>query len=64
MGRPGGIDVILMVALASMGYFALRRSRYLAAAATVVATLLVVDAWFDILTSPPPGREADDAGRR
>jgi hypothetical protein len=53
-----------MVALASTGYFALRRSRYLAAAATVVVTLLVVDAWFDILTSPQPGREAGDAGRR
>jgi hypothetical protein len=36
-----GFDVMLVVALASTGYFALRRSRYLATAAT--ATLLVVD---------------------
>jgi hypothetical protein len=48
-----GFDVLLMVALASTGYFALRRSRYLAPAATATATLLVVDAWFDVMTSPP-----------
>jgi hypothetical protein len=48
-----GFDVMLLVALASTGYCALRRSRYLATAATVTAALLVVDAWFDVTTSPP-----------
>lgn len=48
-----GFDVLLMAALASTAYFALRRSWYLAAAATATATLLVVDAWFDVVTSPP-----------
>jgi hypothetical protein len=48
-----GFDVILLVALASTGYFALRRSRHLATAAAATATLLVVDAWFDVMTSPP-----------
>ena len=47
-----GFDVILMVALACTAYFALRRSRHLATAATATATLLVVDAWFDVLTTP------------
>jgi hypothetical protein len=47
-----GFDVLLLVALASTGYFALRRSAYLALAAAATATLLVVDAWFDIMTSP------------
>jgi hypothetical protein len=47
-----GFDVMLLVALASTGYFAFRRSRYLATAATAAATLLVVDAWFDVMTSP------------
>lgn len=47
-----GFDVILMVALAATAYFALRRSRYLSMAATATATLLVVDAWFDVLTTP------------
>ena len=44
--------MLLILALASTGYFALRRSRYLATAATATATLLVVDAWFDVLTTP------------
>jgi hypothetical protein len=48
-----GFDVMLLMALAATGYFALRRSRYLATAAAATAALLVVDAWFDVLTSPP-----------
>lgn len=51
-----GFDVILLVALASTGYFALRRSRYLATAATAAATLLVVDSWFDVMTTLPGQR--------
>jgi hypothetical protein len=51
-----GFDVMLLVALASTGYFALRRSRYLATAATTAATLLVVDAWFDVMTTLPGRR--------
>jgi len=51
-----GFDVILLVVLAGTAYFALRRSRYLATAAASAATLLVVDAWFDITTSPPGGQ--------
>jgi hypothetical protein len=51
-----GFDVMLLVALASTGYFAIRRSRYLVTAATATATLLAVDAWFDVMTSPPGQR--------
>jgi hypothetical protein len=47
-----GFDVLLLVTLAGTGYFALRRSGYLAVAAAATATLLIVDAWFDIMTSP------------
>ena len=47
-----GFDVMLMLVLASTGIFALRRSRYLAPAAAAMAALLVVDAWFDVVTSP------------
>ena len=46
-----GFDVLLMLMLASTAYFALRRSRYLATAASATAALLVVDAWFDVLTT-------------
>jgi hypothetical protein len=50
-----GFDVMLLLALAATGFFALRRSRYLSVAATSAATILIIDAWFDVLTS----READ-----
>jgi hypothetical protein len=52
----GGFDVILLVALAGTDHFALWRSRYLATAATAAATLLVVDAWFDVMTTLPGQR--------
>jgi hypothetical protein len=51
-----GFDVMLMLMLACTGYFALRRSRYLGPAAAAVAAMLVVDAWFDVVTSPPGQR--------
>jgi hypothetical protein len=47
-----GFDVILLMALAATGYTALRRSRYLTMAAMATAVLLVVDAWFDVMTTP------------
>jgi len=47
-----GFDVLELIALAATGYLALRRSRYLALASASAATLLVIDAWFDVVTSP------------
>ncbi len=47
-----GFDVLLCLGLAATGYFALRRSRYLSTAAASAAALLVVDAWFDCMTTP------------
>jgi hypothetical protein len=47
-----GFDVLLIATLGATGYFALRRSRYLAITAAAASALLVVDAWFDIMTSP------------
>ena len=46
-----GFDVLIFLALAATAYFALRRSRHLARASTAAATILLVDAWFDVLTS-------------
>jgi hypothetical protein len=51
-----GFDVILAAGLASCAYFALRRSRYLSAASAATAALLVVDAWFDCMTTPGSDR--------
>lgn len=47
-----GFDVMLMAALAGTAYFAFRRSRYLAVTASGTAAFLLVDAWFDVVTSP------------
>jgi hypothetical protein len=47
-----GFDIMEAVALAGTAYCAFRRSRYLALTASAAATLLVVDAWFDVMTSP------------
>lgn len=47
-----GFDVILLAGLASTAYCALRRSRYLTTAASATAALLIVDAWFDCMTTP------------
>jgi hypothetical protein len=46
-----GFDVALAVVLASVALAGWRRSPWLEGAATAAATLLFVDAWFDILTS-------------
>ena len=51
-----GFDVLLATGLAGSAYFALRRSRYLAAAAAATAAMLVVDAWFDCMTTPGSDR--------
>ncbi|MGP8000208.1 MAG: hypothetical protein ACLPKI_23255 [Streptosporangiaceae bacterium] len=51
-----GFDVILLGSLAGTAYFALRRSRYLSTAAGATAALLVVDAWFDCMTTPAAQR--------
>ena len=41
-----------LITLGATGLFAFRHSRYLALSAAAATTLLVVDAWFDVLTSP------------
>ena len=51
-----GFDVLLAAGLGGTAYFALRRSRYLSTAAAATAILLVVDAWFDCLTTPGHAR--------
>jgi hypothetical protein len=51
-----GFDLFLLGLLATTAYFALRRSRYLSTAAAATAALLVVDAWFDCMTTPASQR--------
>ena len=47
-----GFDIGLVLLLATTAYQAWRGSRQVAAAATATATMLVVDGWFDVLTTP------------
>jgi len=47
----GGFDIGLTLALASTAVLIARRSPFAEVTATVTGTLLVCDAWFDVLTS-------------
>ena len=47
-----GFDTMLLTCLGLTGLAALRGTRWLAVAAGASAALLVVDAWFDCVTSP------------
>ena len=47
----GGFDLALGLALAATALAALRRSAFAEVAATITGTLLVCDAWFDVVTS-------------
>lgn len=53
-----GFDGALAVALAATALSAIRQSPWLAAAASATGTLLVVDAWFDLLTAGSGGELA------
>jgi hypothetical protein len=46
-----GFDVMLVVILAAAAYAAFRAPRWLPVWASSAATMLVVDAWFDVITS-------------
>jgi hypothetical protein len=47
-----GFDVILALALLRTAWLTYKRSPFLVNVASATATLLVVDAWFDVTTSP------------
>ena len=47
-----GLDSVLAVGLAATGVLAIRRDRRAAFAAVSTATVLLMDGWFDVCTSP------------
>ena len=51
----GGFDIVLALLLIGVAVAAWRRSAWLEGAATAAATLLFVDAWFDVLTASSRG---------
>jgi hypothetical protein len=47
-----GLDVVMAAGLAATAWLAVRRDRRMAFPAVSTATLLLVDAWFDVCTAP------------
>jgi hypothetical protein len=47
-----GFDAALVVVLALTAYMAWRGHAYVALSSTAAATMLLVDAWFDVMTTP------------
>jgi hypothetical protein len=50
-----GLDTVMAIGLAVTGWLAFRRDRRAAFCAASTATVLVLDAWFDVCTSPGGG---------
>jgi hypothetical protein len=48
-----GLDAMEAIALAATARLAYRRSTWIDMSATATATLLIVDAWFDLMTATP-----------
>jgi hypothetical protein len=55
-----GFDVGLLVGLVATAWTALRRNRFLPVASAATASLLLMDAWFDVVGSPS-GTQAIEA---
>jgi hypothetical protein len=51
-----GFDIALLAAFAATTWFAVRSSQWLVPAAAATGTMLLCDAWFDVVTSTPGGR--------
>jgi hypothetical protein len=45
-----GLNILLIVSLAATGYFSYIQSRWVAMSATVLGSVLILDAWFDVLS--------------
>jgi hypothetical protein len=56
----GGLDVGIIVALLFTAILAFKKSKWVTIPATAVGTLLLFDAWFDIMSSRP-GAELNEA---
>lgn len=52
-----GLDVAEMIAMVMTGVFGLRKSKLIVLSAAATGTLLIVDAWFDTLSSSASNRE-------
>jgi len=55
-----GFDILELITIATTFYFIIRRKVWVIISATALATLLICDAWVDILTSKR-GKQIDEA---
>jgi hypothetical protein len=55
-----GFDVIMLIAIILTLYFMIKRTVWVVVSATALATLMVIDAWFDVMTAKP-GAELREA---
>ncbi len=56
-----GFDIALAASLALTAWCAYRPSKWLVPAATVTTTMLLCDAWFDLVSSSAPGERLEAA---
>jgi hypothetical protein len=49
-----GLNIALIISFAVTGYLSYRQSRWVAISASVLGSILILDAWFDILTQHSP----------
>ena len=54
-----GFDIALLAAFAVTGWCVLRASKWLVPAAAVTGTMLLCDAWFDVITSQSGGEQVE-----
>ena len=57
-----GFDIALIAAFAATAWAAVRRTRWLVPLAAVTGTMLLCDAWFDIVTSQGGGEVVEAIG--
>lgn len=48
-----GFDIMILVTAIITSYFAVHRSPWIALSTSILSTLLIIDAWFDIATARP-----------
>jgi hypothetical protein len=54
-----GFDVALLIAFGATGWFAIRASQWLVPSAAMTGTMLLCDAWFDVITSGSGGEQLE-----
>lgn len=57
-----GFDIIMLITMLITVYFMIKRKVWVVISATALATLFLVDVWFDVLTSKPGPEQREALG--